>query len=125
MAGVTPSGPFDNVDSAYVYQFRDSTDRLRFISAFAGNAEVDLLEMGRWVRWILALAKRPVLTPRVRIQPLPSSVRQVLERFYEVPGFRELSRTKLPPFLLRHVREGLLRYANSKGLRDVRRSLPR
>ena len=113
--GMTVPGPAGNGDGDYVYQFRDSKERLRFLSSIWGSAEVETLEMSRWARWILALSRRPTLEPGVRVVPLPSSIRQGLERFEDVPECRELSRIKVAPSLLPRVKEGLSRFTKSRG----------
>jgi hypothetical protein len=113
--GVTAPGPASDGDGRYAYQFRNSKERLRFLSAIWGSGEFDRVEMGRWARWILALSKRATLEHGVRAVQLPSSIRQILERFQEVPEFRELSRARIDPSLLPRLREGLTKFAYTRG----------
>ena len=108
--GVTAPGPASDGNGTYVYQFRDSKERMRFLSIIWGSDEIDTIEISRWARWILALSRRSTLEPSARTVLLPSHIRKVLERYDEVPEFRELSRTKIDVSLLPRVREGLFKF---------------
>lgn len=114
MTGVTAPGPAGYDNGIYIYQFRDSKERQRFLSAIWGSAEFDKIEMSRWARWILSISRRPILETGMRVVPLPSFIRQGLERFDDVPEFLELSRAKIDPSLLPRVREGLSRFTKSR-----------
>ena len=114
--GVTTTGPTGDGVGSYVYQFRDSKERQHLLSAIWRGFEVNTIEMIRWARWILALSRRPILKPSVHAIPLPIPIRHRLEQFDDVAEFRELSRTKIDPSLLPHVRKGLNRFTKSLGV---------
>jgi len=116
MTGITVPGPIEDANGGYIYQFKDSKERLLFLSAIWGGVELDTAEMRRWARWILSLSNRPTMVTSVRAVPLPNPIRQGLKRFYEVPEVRELSRTKIDPSILPRVREGLSRFTKARGV---------
>jgi hypothetical protein len=113
--GITTPGPARDGNGTYVYQFRDSKERMRFLAAIWGSDVVDTTEMSRWARWILALSRRSTQETGLRVAPLPSYIRRVLERFDEVPELHQLSRTKIDPSLLPRVRGGLRMITKERG----------
>ena len=110
MTGMVVPGPIADSGGGYVYQFRDSKERSRFLSAIWGCGEVDKIEMSRWAHWILAISRRPMMAPGAQVIPLPISIRQELEHFGDVPEFHELSRAKINPSLIPRIRKGLSKF---------------
>lgn len=110
MTGMVVPGPIGDSVGGYVYQFRDSKERSRFLSAIWEGGEVDKIEMRRWAHWILAMSRRPMMAPGAQVMPLPISIRQELEHFGDVPEFHELSRAKINPSLIPRIRKGLSKF---------------
>jgi len=101
----------------YVYYFNETKDRAQFISWFFGlTTGLDSKQEAQWAYWILSLSKRVDISCNEKAIPLPYYIRQKLEYLGPLPGFRELSQSKIPPSLLPRIMNGLLKFSK---LREV------
>lgn len=111
---VTP-GPLSDRSGAYCYQFRDSSERYRLLRSIWGGASTPVEELRRWGRWMLCMSRRPPFGFGNRSMPLPTSIRQELDRFADVPEFQKLSQTRLNSSLLPLLKDGLSRFTKDRG----------
>ncbi|MEZ4863838.1 MAG: hypothetical protein R3C14_21120 [Caldilineaceae bacterium] len=108
--GTTSPGPSEDAYE-YSYTFRSSEERTNLLAVIFGSHKSNNAELQRWAQWMLALSKRANLDPSIVCVPVPSDLRHVLIRFKHVPELCELSQTRLAPYLLYRLRQGISKFS--------------